>query len=215
MEFYQVCKCSSGGRIQDPLLCAPCPPPMMTYDEFLAHVFSQNLSQVEVCKITRRCGYDDIDVDKNYSLKTSTATLSTSVSDYSAVSRISDSDVGTTGQSVSFLSSTSHTPSFGSCPHTSSIICGPMCLGIIVSVLCAIIIFLMIIVVVLVKRKRIIHPYQHRDSEESSNLENCNESNSSNAAKVSSSPEENSKQKKQNITVETNHSGHSVKQMEE
>ena len=41
--------------VEDYLLCAPCPPPIMSYNDFRDHARNQSLETKDICIISKRC----------------------------------------------------------------------------------------------------------------------------------------------------------------
>ncbi|XP_053377204.1 uncharacterized protein LOC123545282 [Mercenaria mercenaria] len=56
------CSCSSLGNIEDLLHCAPCPPPMISYEELRDHALNRSLILNDVCIIARRCNINGTDI---------------------------------------------------------------------------------------------------------------------------------------------------------
>ncbi|XP_053377214.1 uncharacterized protein LOC128547830 [Mercenaria mercenaria] len=63
-RYFKVCSCSCPGKgsLEDLLSCAPCPPPMISYEEFRNHALNRSLLLKEVCIIARRCNINGTDI---------------------------------------------------------------------------------------------------------------------------------------------------------
>ena len=55
------CPCANKDTIADLLLCAPCPPPILSYGDFRDHALSGGLQIHSVCVIAKRCNIYGID----------------------------------------------------------------------------------------------------------------------------------------------------------
>lgn len=54
MNYFQKCSCSSGGKVENFLDCAPCPPSVVSYSA-LKKIALSKLCPNEVCSIAKRC----------------------------------------------------------------------------------------------------------------------------------------------------------------